>query len=102
MSRFSIRSLAYGCHGAFWSVAILTVAAERAPAVKNFLAGLSGHHWTSKSIIALGLFVMLALVFAGREDPEDITGPVKNVMASALVAALVIFVFYSLHYLGVA
>ena len=86
----------------FWSVAILTVAAERSPAVKNFLAGLTGHHWTSKSIIALALFFVVSFVFAGKTDPDNLTGPVKAVMVSAMAATLVIFVFYTLHYLGVA
>jgi len=102
MSRFSIKSLSYGCHAVFWSVAILTVTAERSLAVKNFLAGLTGHHWISKSIIALVLFFAVSFVFAGSKEPENIAGPVKAVMASAMAAALVIFVFYTLHYLGVA
>lgn len=102
MNRFSIRSLAYACHAVFWCVALLTVAAELAPAVKNFLAGLSGHHWTSKSITALLLFFAVAFLFGGRKDPEDVTGLVKGVIVSALAAALLIFVFYLLHYYGLA
>jgi hypothetical protein len=102
MNRFSIRSLAYACHAVFWCVAILTIAAERAPAVKNFLAGLSGHHWISKSIVALTLFFAVAFVFAGRDDPQDARGLVKGVVASALAAALLIVVFYVAHYYGIA
>ena len=102
MSRFSIRSLAYGCHAAFWSVVILTVTAERLPAVKNILASLSGHHWVSKSIIALLLFFTTAFVFSRRNDPDDLSGLVKGVMVSAAMAALLILAFYVLHYLGMA
>jgi uncharacterized oligopeptide transporter (OPT) family protein len=97
MNRFSIRSLAYACHAVFWCVVILTIAAEQVPVVKEFLAGLSGHHWTSKSIIAMVLFVAVASLFSRRKDPEDVLNLVKGVIVSGLAAALVIFVFYLLH-----
>ena len=93
--------MAYGCHAVFWWVAILTVAAEMAPAVKNLLAGLTGHHWVTKSLTAIILFSIVALVFSSREDPKDATGMVKGVIFSALAAAGLIFVFYTLHFRGI-
>ena len=100
MKNFSIRSLVYACHVAIWFVALITVAAERSSAVKQFLAGPSGHHWTTKGGIALVLFILVTLVFAKKEDPQDVSGLVKGVLVSALSAALVIFFFYLLHYFG--
>jgi hypothetical protein len=102
MSRFSIRSLAYASHAAIWFVTLITVAAERSAAVKSFLAGLSGHHWTAKSIIALLLFFATALIFANKEDPQDVGGLITAVLASAILGALAIFVFYLLHFYGLA
>lgn len=98
----SIRALVYACHAAIWFVAVVTVAAEKSQLLKGALVTLSGHHWTSKGIIALALFLAVALVLSNKEDPEDVSGLVRGVLLSAILAALVIFVFYLLHYLGLA
>lgn len=100
MKNISTRALVYATHCAIWFVALITVAAETLPAVKELLARLSGHHWTSKSGIALVLFVITAMLFARKKDPKDVSGLVLGVLASTILAGLVIFVFYLLHYLG--
>lgn len=102
MKNISTRALVYACHTAIWFVALITVAAERSSAVKNLLASLTGHHWTAKGSIALALFILVSLVFAKKEDPQDVSGLVKGVLVSAVSGALVIFVFYLLHYFGKA
>lgn len=102
MKNISIRARVYACHATIWFVALITVAAERSPAVKAFLTSLSGHHWTTKSGSALILFFIVSLLFSRKEDPDDVTGLVKGVLFSALAAAMVIFLFYLLHYLGKA
>lgn len=102
MMNISIRALAYACHAVIWFVAIITVAAEVSPAAKELLTSLSGHHWTTKGGVALVIFILVSLLFAKKEDPEDLSGLVKGVLTSAVLSALVIFVFYLLHYFGKA
>jgi hypothetical protein len=102
MNRFSIKALVYATHAAIWLVTLLTIAAERHAAVKNFLAGLTGHHWTAKGILALIFFVVVAFVFAKKEDPDDVTGLVRGVLISAVLGPITIFVFYTLHFYGLA
>ena len=102
MSRFSIRALAYASHAAIWFVALITVAAERAAPVKGFLAGLTGHHWTAKGVLSLVIFFVVAFIFAKQEDPADVRGLLRGVLISALLGAITIFVFYMLHFYGLA
>ena len=96
MNKFSIKALAYACHAVIWFVTIITIATELAEPVKSFLAGLTGHHWTAKGIISLVIFVVVAIVFAKREDPKDVTGLVRGVLISAVLGAITIFIFYLL------
>jgi hypothetical protein len=102
VSRFSIRALAYASHAAIWFVALITVAAERAVPVKGFLAGLTGHHWTAKGILSLIIFFVVAFIFAKQEDPADVRGLLRGVLISAALGAITIFVFYMLHFYGLA
>jgi asparagine N-glycosylation enzyme membrane subunit Stt3 len=94
MKKFSIKALAYACHAVIWFVVVITIAAETAVPVKNFLTGLTGHHWTAKGLISLLIFFMVAFVFANKEDPEDVTGLVRGVLISAVLGTAVIFIFY--------
>lgn len=102
MNRFSIRALAYASQVVIWFIVTITIAAERLPPVKEFLAGLTGHHWTAKSLIALFLFFVVAAVFAKTRDPEDVTGLVRGVLISAVLGVIAILGFYMLHFFGLA
>ena len=96
MNKFSIKALVYACHAVIWFVTIITIVTELAEPVKVFLAGLTGHHWTAKGIISLVMFFVVAIVFAKRKDPEDLTGLVRGVLISAVLGAITIFIFYLL------
>jgi hypothetical protein len=102
MNRFSVKALATACHAVIWFIVVLTVAAERFPPVKAFLAGLTGHHWTAKGLIALIVFFVVAFLFSRKEDAADPLGSVSTVIISAVLGALAIFVFYLLHTMGLA
>ena len=100
MIRFTVKALAYGCHAAIWFVVVATVAAERHGQVKAFLAGLTGHHWTAKGIIALVLFIAVAFTFSRKQETDRPAGTVSGVIISAVLGSLAIFAFYMLHLLG--
>ena len=100
MRSVSIRAFAYAVHLVVWFVVLSTIAAELFPSFKALLAGGFGHHWIAKSDIAILLFIACCLVFARKEDPEDIRPLVRGVLLSTLAGAVVIFGFYLGHYLG--
>jgi hypothetical protein len=102
MNRFSIKALAYASHAAIWFVALITVAAERSAAIKGFLTGLTGHHWTAKGVLSLVIFFVVAFIFAQQEDPADVRGLMRGVLISAVLGVITIFVFYMLHFIGLA
>ena len=100
MRRIRIRAFTYAVHVAVWFVVVTTIVAELSPPLKAFLAGMFTHHWIAKSDLAVIIFIATALVLAGTEDPEDVTPLVKGVLVSAILGALLILVFYLLHYGG--
>lgn len=53
-------------------VTVVTIWAELAPAFKNNLAAITGHHWITKSFLVIILFpVILGLMY--KFSPREIT-----------------------------
>ncbi|MBT8055596.1 MAG: hypothetical protein KJO72_01540 [Gammaproteobacteria bacterium] len=102
MRMIGIKGYAYAVHVVVWFVVLSTVAAELSPAFKALLADGLGHHWIAKSDIAVVLFILTALIFGRKTDPEDVTGLVRGVLLSVIAGSIAIFGFYSLHYIGLA
>src|SRR3989344_5674176 len=72
-------------------IVFLTLFSEMSEGFKNLLKTMSGHHWTSKGIIALILF--FALYFALRRikaKENDIWKYTKYVFWSTIVFSLII------------
>jgi len=100
MRMISVKGFAYAVHAVVWFVVLSTVIAELSPAFKALLADGFGHHWIAKSDIAVALFIVTALVFGRKQDPEDVSPLVRGVLMSVIAGALAIFLFYLGHYLG--
>ena len=101
MRNISVRAFAYAVHAVITFVVASTILAELFPAFKALLANGFGHHWIAKSDLSVILFIVTALVFARIKDPEDVTPLVRGVLLSAVLGALLIFLFYLAHYFGV-
>jgi len=101
MRNISVRAFSYATHVVITFVVLSTILAELFPAFKALLANGFGHHWIAKSDLAVILFIVTALIFARKEDPEDVTPVVRGVVLSAVLGALLIFLFYLGHYLGI-
>jgi hypothetical protein len=101
MRNISVRAFAYATHAVIVFVVLSTILAELVPSFKSLLAGGFGHHWIAKSDLSVILFIAVALFFARKEDPEDVTPLVRGVLFHAVLGALLIFFFYLLHYFGV-
>jgi hypothetical protein len=69
MNRFSLKALAYACHAVIWFVVIITIATELAEPVKGFLAGLTGHHWTTKASFRSSFSLLWRLFLQKKKTP---------------------------------
>lgn len=77
---------------------IVIIAAELAAPFKNFLAGITGHHWTAKGIFGALLFIIFTLIFNAKSGSDDIGKSINLVMVSAVSGAIVLLLFYTIHY----
>ncbi|MBI4160310.1 MAG: hypothetical protein HY506_00185 [Candidatus Yanofskybacteria bacterium] len=85
-------------------VVSITIVAELSAPVKSWLANLSGHHWTSKSIISVLLYLaVLTIVYlAVKSDLSSsrIRRSLYLCLGSVIAGSLIIFAFYVGHHLG--
>lgn len=83
-------------------ITILTVWGEKSPGLKDFLKSVSGHHWVTKGIFSLILFVGLYFILAKYiKDNDDVKKETMFVVGSTVIGGSIIFVFYMLHFYGV-
>jgi hypothetical protein len=83
--------------------AAITVWAELAPGLKNWLKDFSGHHWLSKSILML---VVYALGFAAfyvlnkRSVYFDLRKDLRNLVVLTVLGTAAILGFFVWHFLA--
>lgn len=77
-------------------ITILVIAADLSASFKSFLAGITGHHWSAKSVTGLALFIILTLIFSKTGD-DNVDRGIKIAEWSAVSGAAVIALFYIIH-----
>ncbi len=78
---------------------IITIFAELSKPFKDFLAGITGHHWVTKSLVAMLLFLILSFVFARKFKGEvDVWKETKRVIWTAIIGTILIFGFFVLDF----
>lgn len=84
-------------------VVIITILAELSPALKNWLKGISGHHWTTKSIFTAIIFVvsLILLYLFGKHRAEKINRSLVLLLMFVLVGSIAITAFYTGHHFKV-
>ncbi|OGH15968.1 MAG: hypothetical protein A3C30_03985 [Candidatus Levybacteria bacterium RIFCSPHIGHO2_02_FULL_40_18] len=83
-------------------VTAITISAELSVAFKSWLQEISGHHWVSKSILAMALYtIILLLVYTISQDvsSKKVRNAVYFATWSAFAGAIVIFAFFAGHHL---
>ncbi len=84
-------------------VVLVTILGEQFHGLKDWLAGLTGHHWTSKGVLMVILFALTMLILgqgkAGVSEKRLKRG-VDFTIWTAIAGTVVLFVYFSLHYLG--
>ncbi|OGN07440.1 MAG: hypothetical protein A2669_01845 [Candidatus Yanofskybacteria bacterium RIFCSPHIGHO2_01_FULL_48_25b] len=69
-------------------VTLTTISADLYPPFKNWLASLTGHHWVTKSWLAVILFAVLFLIFR-RQNVS--VGKIKKSLTALNITAILGF-----------
>jgi len=99
---FQFPSLASAAMVAIIAIVVMTLVAELNGGFKGFLADLTGHHWVSKGLLSLGIFLVtwLASALGLREELQKMRAWALALVGVSLIGILVIFLFYLGHFLG--
>jgi hypothetical protein len=84
-------------------IVAVTIASELSSSVQNSLQALTGNHWISKGLLALGVFLLTTLIshpILSRRQPKDLTLWGIAVSATALLGAVLLILFFVGRYLG--
>lgn len=84
------------------SIVVMTVVSELSGGFKGFLTDLTGHHWVSKGVLSIGIFILIWLVSAlGLKGDSPKTKFWSFMVTGIAVAGIIaIFIFYTNHYLS--
>lgn len=82
-------------------IVAMTLVGELNGGFKGSLAALTGHHWVSKGVLSLAVFLVtwLASALVLKEKPQKTKAWGLAVAGVSLLGILVIFVFYLAHFL---
>jgi len=99
---FQFPSLSLATIVTIMAIVAMTLVAELNGGFKGFLADLTGHHWESKGLLALGIFLVtwLASSLVLKEKPHKMRAWALAVVGVCIGGILVIFLFFLGHYLG--
>ena len=95
MNNQSIKALGISTKLTILLITIMTILGELSSKFKDFLTGLTGHHWTAKGLISLIFFILIYLLFnKASSKKEDIKKVITMVIWYSILSALIIFLFY--------
>ena len=95
---------AWGAIASAVFIVVVTIRAELSAPLKEWLTGLTGHHWTAKSVLSLLVFVVVACVVALLPyEPEArcVRCALTALLNVVIFGTLGLLGFFSLHSLGV-
>lgn len=92
-----VRSTAIAVAATAVMLAILIVAAEEMPALKDWLKQTFYHHWLGKGALAAALFAILSLAFRTKRDTPRLSTVLNIETIAVIFAAVVITGFFLLH-----
>jgi len=85
-------------------VVVTTIVGELSAGFKGALADLTGHHWVTKGVLALGLFLIIWLLspLGLKDDSRNAKIWSMTAVGFAVAGILAIFIFYTNHFLVAA
>jgi len=85
-------------------VLVTTLWSEMSPSFKSFLAGITGHHWLTKSIFStilfFGLYFFLPNKNQGKKETENPLNTAKTIFWIIVLVSIIIFLYYVFHFFG--
>lgn len=82
-----------------WFIVVITLLSEVSSPFKDFLTGVTGHHWVTKGVFSLVLFVLLYLLLVKIvKESDDGVSWIYYTIASVIVGGLIIFGFFVWHF----
>ncbi len=85
-------------------IVVATIVSELSKNFKDVLADLTGHHWVSKGVIALGIFIIIWLLssLGLNDESRNVKAWSMTTVGFAIAGMLAIFIFYVSHFLAAA
>ena len=77
-------------------IAVLVIATDLSASFKNFLTGLTGHHWSAKSVTGFILFLILTAILSRMGD-DNVEKGIKTLILSTICGFAIILGFYIIH-----
>ena len=78
-------------------LALLIVAAEESPALKNWLKATFYHHWLGKGALALALFALVSVALSLRQSAMRLSSVIFFEAVAVCVSVGIIAGFFLLH-----
>lgn len=92
-----VRSVAIASAVAGVMLAVLIVAAEEMPALKDWLKATFYHHWLGKGALALGVFAVLSVALSKQRSAWQLSAVIFYEAVAVCVAVGIIAGFFLLH-----
>ena len=100
----AILASAYAATLSITFTVVITIWAELSAPLKDWLKNFSGHHWTSKSVFSLALYIAGTwLLYNALRDPDAprLQKSLRILLASAALGTVALTAFYTGHHFGV-
>ncbi|MBI5457170.1 hypothetical protein HY971_00400 [Candidatus Kaiserbacteria bacterium] len=92
-----VRSVAIAAIVAGLMLAVLIVAAEEIPTLKNWLKATFYHHWLGKGALALGLFAIVSVALSKQRSATRLSTVIFYEAVAVCVSVGIITGFFLLH-----
>ena len=94
-------SSAYAAILSILFVVIITIWAELSAPLKNWLTNFSGHHWTSKSILSILIYIIatvLIYLLPQKKTQEHIKNAVVSILVYVVLGTIALALFFTGHH----
>jgi hypothetical protein len=95
----NVKAFSISAMASFVLVALLTIIGEEFTPLKDALAAMTFHHWVSKSVIAMVLFVVLGIIlgYTTKSDNQNSGKYMWAVFWTTLGSSVAILIYYIIH-----
>ena len=94
-------TVGFGLSAAIMSIvsSVLTAVKDSTPPLKNWMAAMFGHHWTTHGVFVIVGFLVLGYVLTQMKLGEKISGDqmTNYLVGSSVLGTVIVVVFYLVH-----